>query len=156
MYFRYLDHIWILWDQDETQFQTFFDILNTHSPLREKINRHFWCNSFQRAVFYPWNTFTGIIHSLITRFYRICSEKAEFENAFTVLFKPLWKRVYSRCFLWSIKRETLANIKIGNSLNSSFNHDANTDTSSTQCEQLIIQPHLRIFRTTLRNCEHSH
>ena len=32
MYFRYLDDIWILWDHGETQFQTFFDILNTHSP----------------------------------------------------------------------------------------------------------------------------
>ena len=32
MYLRYLDDIWILWDHGETQFQTFFDILNTHSP----------------------------------------------------------------------------------------------------------------------------
>ena len=32
MYFRYLDDIWILWDHGETQFQTFFDILNSHSP----------------------------------------------------------------------------------------------------------------------------
>ena len=32
MYFRYLDDIWILGDHGETQFQTFFDILNTHSP----------------------------------------------------------------------------------------------------------------------------
>ena len=32
MNFRYLDDIWILWDHGETQFQTFFDILNTHSP----------------------------------------------------------------------------------------------------------------------------
>ena len=52
MYFRYLNDIWILWDHGETQFQTFFDILNTHSPaIRlsarvEKINRLFGCNSF--------------------------------------------------------------------------------------------------------------
>ena len=32
IYFRYLDDIWILCDHGETQFQTFFDILNTHSP----------------------------------------------------------------------------------------------------------------------------
>ena len=29
--FRHLEDTWILWDQCETQFQTFFDILNTHS-----------------------------------------------------------------------------------------------------------------------------
>ena len=32
MYFRYSDDLWILWDHGETQFQTFVDILNTHSP----------------------------------------------------------------------------------------------------------------------------
>ena len=31
IYFEYLDDLWILWDHGETQFQTFFDTLNTHS-----------------------------------------------------------------------------------------------------------------------------
>ena len=32
MYFIYLDDIWILLKHGEIQLQTFFDILNTHSP----------------------------------------------------------------------------------------------------------------------------
>ena len=48
MYIRYLDHIRILWDHGEIQFQTFLDILNIHSPaIRlsarvEKIQWTFW------------------------------------------------------------------------------------------------------------------
>ena len=156
MYFRYRDNIWILWDHGETQFQTFFDILNTHSPdirLSAKVEKNsidfldvtvfkgpqtnetgildtkvfFKPTDTQQLLnkssFHPKHTFAGIIKLQITRFYRICSQITDFETACAVLFKALRKRGYSKRFLRSIKSETLANIKTGNSLNTPFNYD---------------------------------
>ena len=85
----------------------------------------------------PKYTFAGIIESQITRFYRICSQRTDFETACTVLFKALRKRCYSKRFLRSIKSETLANIKTSNSLNTPFKYNPNIDASSTQCERLF-------------------
>ena len=168
MYFRYLDDIWILWDHGETQFQTFFDILNTHSPairLSAKVEKNsidfldvtvfkgpqtnetgildtkvFFKPTdthqlLNKSSFHPKHTFAGIIKSQITRFYRICSQITDFETACAVLFKALRKRGYSKRFLRSIKSETLANIKTGNSLNTPFNYDPSINASSTQCER---------------------
>ena len=67
--------------------------------------------------------------------YRICSQITDFETACAVLFKALRKRGYSKRFLRSIKSETLANIKTGNSLNTPFNYDPSINASSTQCER---------------------
>ena len=168
MYFRYLDDIWILWDHGETQFQTFFDILNTHSPairLSARVEKNsidfldvtvfkgpqtyetgildikvFFKPTdthqlLNKSSFHPKHTFAGIIKSQITRFYRICSQITEFKTACAVLFKALRKRGYSKQFLRSIKSETLANIKTGNSLNTPFDYDPSINASSTQCER---------------------
>ena len=89
---------------------------------------------WNKSSFHPKDTFAGIITSQIKRFYKICSQITDFETACTVLFKALRNRGYPKRFLRSIKRETLANIKTGNSLNTPFNYDPSIDASSTQCE----------------------
>ena len=61
--------------------------------------------------------------------------------ACAVLFEALPKRGYSKRFLRYIKRETIANIKTGNSLKTPFNYDPNIDASSTQCERPYCPTH---------------
>ena len=168
MYFRYLDDIWILWDHGETQFQTFFDILNSHSPAirlsarveKESIDfldvtvykgprtnetgildtKVFFKPTdthqlLNKSSFHPKHTFSGILKSQIIRFYRICSQFKDFEDACTTLFVALRKRGYSSRFLRSIKSQALAQIKTGNSLNTPFPYDPNTnDAFSTTCD----------------------
>jgi len=60
-----------------------------------------------KQSFHPKHTFKGIIKSQIIRFYRICNNKSDFEQACTTLFKALKLRGYSSRFLRYIKSQTL-------------------------------------------------
>ena len=65
MYFRYLDDIWILWEHGETQFQTFFDILNTHS-LAIRLSVRVEKNSIDfMNVTGPQTNETGIVNTKV-------------------------------------------------------------------------------------------
>ena len=169
MYFRYLDDIWILWDHGEAQFQTFFDILNTHCPsvrlsarvekdsidfldvtiykgprtqdtgvLETKVffkptDTH---QLLSKSSFHPKHTFSGILKSQIIRFYRICSERSEFEKACATLFSALEKRGYSKRFLRYIKIRTLNQLEKGSSINTPFAYDPRvTNVNSAPCNR---------------------
>ena len=45
-----------------------------------------------KTSFHPKHTFSGILKSQITRFYRICSEPSEFEKAWSILYEALSKK----------------------------------------------------------------
>ena len=88
---------------DETltlDFKLFFKPTDSHQLLHN-------------SSFHPKHTFKGILKGQIKRFYRICTQKSEFEKACTILFQALRKRGYSRTFLRSAKSETLADIESG-------------------------------------------
>ena len=164
MFLHYLDDIWILWDHGRDQFETFFDILNTHSPA-VKLTSRIEQNSIDflditiykgartketglldtkvffkptdthqllhKSSFHPKHTFAGILKSQIIRFYRICSERQEFDHACSVLFNALRARGYSKRFLRSIKSQTLQQLETGKSLNHPFEYNPNVDNIST-------------------------
>jgi len=60
-----------------------------------------------KASFHPRHTFSGILKSQIMRFYRICSQKSDFDSACSLVFKALRNRGYSKRSLRSIKSQTL-------------------------------------------------
>ena len=64
-----------------------------------------------KSSFHPKHTFPGIIKSQVLRFHRICTQKADFEQACTTVFSALRGRGYSKRFLRSIKSKTLREIK---------------------------------------------
>ena len=66
-----------------------------------------------KASFHPKHTFGGILKSQIMRFYRICSQKSDFDAACSLLFKALKGRGYSERTLRFIKSQTLKSILSG-------------------------------------------
>ena len=78
----------------------FFKETDTHSLLN-------------KASFHPRHIFKGILKSQITRFYRNCSQKDDFEAACSTVFAVLRKRGYSRRFLRYAKSEVLREINSG-------------------------------------------
>ena len=56
-----------------------------------------------KTSFHPRLTFSGILKSQITRFYRICSEPSEFEKAWSIVYEALSKRNYSKRWMRRIK-----------------------------------------------------
>ena len=153
MYLRYLDDIWILWDHGLEQFNSFFEILNTHNPavkLSCRIESHsidfldvtifkgpnLEINNtldtkvyfkptdthqlLHKASFHPKHTFSGILKSQILRFFRICSQKNDFDNAVSILFKALRKRGYSSRFLRKTKSNILKFINSGDNIKPPF------------------------------------
>ena len=60
-----------------------------------------------KQSFHPKHTFRGIIKSQIIRFHRICTNKSDFEQACTTLFKALRHRGYTHRYLRYIKSKTL-------------------------------------------------
>ena len=61
--------------------------------------------------FHPKHTFSGIVKSQITRFYRLCSNASDFEAAWQILYQALSKRSYSKRWLRKLKIETLQKLK---------------------------------------------
>lgn len=61
----------------------------------------------EKTSFHPKHTFAGILKSQITRFHRICSEPAEFEKAWSVLYQASSKRKYSKRWMRRIKFKTV-------------------------------------------------
>ena len=173
MYLRYLDDIFILWDHGIEQFNTFFEILNTHNPavkLTKRIEKqsidyldvtifkgpNLMKNNtldtkvffkptdthqlLHKASFHPKHTFSGILKSQILRFFRISSQKSDFEHACTVLFKALRKRGYSARFLRYIKSKLLKDINSGDNIKPPYmestdqlEHFANPCGNGTVC-----------------------
>ena len=66
-----------------------------------------------KSSFHTRSTFAGILKSQILRFNRICSQKSDFEEACSILFRSLRTRGYSARFLRKIKHETLCKISTG-------------------------------------------
>jgi len=65
----------------------------------------------EKTSFHPRHTFAGILKSQITRFYRICSEQSEFENAWSILYRSSAKRKYSKRWMRRIKFKTVLELK---------------------------------------------
>ena len=63
-----------------------------------------------KSSFHPGHTFSGILKSQILRFYRICNNKTDFDEALSILFKSLRHRGYGARFLRAIKNATLNSI----------------------------------------------
>ena len=66
-----------------------------------------------KASFHPKHTFKGILKSQIMRFYRICSQRSDFDAACSLVFKALKDRGYSGRFLREIKTKTVRDMKSG-------------------------------------------
>jgi hypothetical protein len=86
--------------EDETRLMTkvFFKPTDTHQLLFK--------NSF-----HPRHTFSGVLKSQVTRFYRICSRQEDFEEAWQILYQALSKRNYSRRWLRKIKNQTFLDLQ---------------------------------------------
>ena len=64
-----------------------------------------------KTSYHPKHTFKSIIKSQILRYYRICSNKNDFESACKSLFQSLKPRGYSGRFLRTIKTQTLSSFR---------------------------------------------
>lgn len=60
-----------------------------------------------KTSFHPRHTYKGLIKSQLLRFYRICTQNTDFEEATRTLFKVLSTRGYSKSFLRSCRRSFL-------------------------------------------------
>ena len=78
--------------------KVFFKPTDTHQLLHKE-------------SYHPKHTFAGIIKSQILRFYRICSNLEDFQNATTSLYSALIPRGYSKQFLRKITMDTLRTLK---------------------------------------------
>ena len=85
----------------------------------------------QKSSFHPKHTYIGILKSQIIRFYRICSERQEFDHTCSVLFNALGAQGYSKRFLRSIKSQTWLQLETGKSLNHPFEYNPNVNNIST-------------------------
>jgi hypothetical protein len=87
-----------------------------------------------KASFHPKHTFSGILKSQILRFFRICSQKSDFEHAVSILFKALRKRGYSARFLRKTKSDILKFINSGDNIKPPFRETTdNCDHYATAC-----------------------
>ena len=66
-----------------------------------------------KASFHPRHTFKGILKSQIIRFNKICSQKEDFNDACSILFRALRDRGYSARFLRYVRNETLEELNSG-------------------------------------------
>ena len=115
-------------DFDTTQtldFKLFFKPTDSHQLLH-------------KSSFHPKHTFKGILKGQIKRFYRICTQKSEFEKACTVIFQALSERGYSERFLRSVKSETLRDIESGKCL-------PPRDFGDREKESVRVGPCLKLF-----------
>lgn len=51
-----------------------------------------------RSSYHPKHTFAGLLKAQLLRFQRICTQQADFKQAYTTLFKALYVRGYTRSF----------------------------------------------------------
>lgn len=85
-------------ETNKLQTKVFSKPTDTHSLLH-KTSHH------------PKHTYSGIVKSQITRFYRISSNPSDFNKSCRTLFSALEKRNYSKRFLRKIKTETVYSLK---------------------------------------------
>lgn len=64
-----------------------------------------------KSSYHPKHTFKGIVQSQIIRFYRICNNTSDFDNACSILFRTLKHRGYAPRFLRTMKKETLLRLQ---------------------------------------------
>jgi hypothetical protein len=74
--------------------KVFFKTTDTHQLLHKK-------------SFHPEHTFASLVKSQIIRFWKICTNKADLDEATNILFKALKKRGYTSRFLKGIKHKTI-------------------------------------------------
>ena len=84
-----------------------------HSQLLSKVHFKPTDNHqlLHKKSFHPKHTFSGVVKSQITRFYRICSLESDFDTAWKTLYDSLARQGYARRFLRKIKTKTLDLLK---------------------------------------------
>ena len=89
-----------------------------------------------KASFHPRHTFRGILKSQIMRFYRICSQKSDFDSACSLVFKALRSRLYSKRSLRYIKSQTLNDMESGHFISPlGVAPEPNSEFFAEPCEQ---------------------
>ena len=108
-----------------------------------------------KASFHPKHTFPGILKSQILRFFRICTQKSDFDEACFVLFKALRKRGYSARFLRDVKSKLLKYINSGDNIKPPYmectdqsDHFADTCGSNGLC---FTCPHIYPCSSVISN-----
>ena len=140
-YLRYLDDIFIIWTHGIKAFGEFLKIFNTHQlPIKFKaeINSHsvdfldttiFRGDSLNplktkvyfkptdthqllhKTSYHPKHTFKGLIKSQLHRFRKICTDRSDFEDAWSVLYQSLRKRNYPKRWLRKVKEQATHEIE---------------------------------------------
>ena len=161
-YYRYLDDIFMVWSHGRDAFNEFLSIFNSHRPsikFKAEINSNSVNfldttlfrsqeNSLEIKVyfkptdthellhkmsFHPRHTFAGLIKSQVTRFYRICTNPSDLENACQILFRALSKRNYSKRWLRKIKNETLRDLNKDLRLAYPFQNPTSSKSGASPC-----------------------
>lgn len=91
----------------------FTEVVNGYRQLETKV---FFKSTdthclLHKQSFHPKHTFKGLIKSQLIRFYRICSQEHDFNEATRILFTALRPRGYSKRFLRQIKADTLRELR---------------------------------------------
>ena len=89
-----------------------------------------------RSSYHPKRTFSGIVKSQIERFYSICNNKQDFDEACTFVFGALKHRGHAPRHLWKIK--------------SDFLHAPQGSSSKCKHPRCKTCPHI-LETTTIRN-----
>ena len=137
VYRRFLDNIFMIWEQSKEEFYKLVKILNTHhcsisveaelssesmhfldtvvyegSRFRTFDTKAYFKQTdtlelLHKKSHHPNHTFKGLIRSQILRYVRICNNKQDVMIACRKLFAALVRRGYSERFLRNIKDKTL-------------------------------------------------
>ena len=99
--------------------------------------------------YHPKHTFKNIIKSQILRYYRICNDRKDFDQACTGLFQSLKNRGYSGRFLRTIKTQTLS------SFVSNYNSKKCLKPGCLTCPYLAETDHLVSNKGSIIPLEHS-
>lgn len=110
-----------------------------------------------KESFHPRHTFKGVLKSQIIRYYRICSNLTDFEEAWKILYSALSKRKYSKRWLRRIKNETFLDLQTKDRIN--LIHNCNPSSSKMgaapcggkRCMTCNIVPNCQNFTSTRTN-----
>ena len=102
-----------------------------------------------KKSYHPKHTFKGIIKSQILRYYWICTNVGDFNQACTGLFQSLRQRGYSGRFLRTIKTQTLLSFKSSHKSNKCLKPNCLT------CPHLIETDHMISSKGQIIPLKHS-
>jgi len=124
--------------------KVFFKTTDTHQLLHH-------------TSFHPSHTFKGVLKSQI-RYFRICSNYGDFEEAVCVLFKTLRTRGYTKRLLRSVKSQTVQDLMEGwkdrkTRLGTHCVRGIHTDSPHTTQPQLNLRNTRKIIYSNIQICE---